>query len=417
MIRWVSLLFGLWAATSLAQRPPVDPDDKALEDAFLPPGERAPPPSGQTGVGADVPPPKIAEQAAETPEERAEAELLSKLDGTSEDAEFAALLKQAAPLGPLYALRVAEKWAVNAGATGSPTRAASAKAWLLACGPGTVKELMRCRGRALDALRGAGGAAKAEAAKLEEADRCVASASPGAEDRACLAKASALYRRTRDKLMLARAALAGLEPEDIARRRAALKLCPEPRCASLRAIVLEQLVPEELERGAAEQAVRDALEAVRQRQLTLPAAQRLYARTDVLDRACAAFEQKAPRGKCRVLEREVLGGYVFRDYSRTNAGAAEGLAPAEARVATDHYAVLLTPCLQQYGEKTGSGRYKLSWTILNDGRVTNVAAVNVDPKGRLMGCLKDQFTRWRYPRYKGEYQHVEQEFRVSGTTR
>ncbi|HVE81303.1 MAG TPA: hypothetical protein VND93_00580, partial [Myxococcales bacterium] len=65
----------------------------------------------------------------------------------------------------------------------------------------------------------------------------------------------------------------------------------------------------------------------------------------------------------------------------------------------------------------GSGRYKISWTILNDGHVTNVDAINVDPHGRLMGCLKGQFAHWRYPRYKGEWQHVEQEFRVSGTTR
>jgi hypothetical protein len=34
-----------------------------------------------------------------------------------------------------------------------------------------------------------------------------------------------------------------------------------------------------------------------------------------------------------------------------------------------------------------------------------------------MGCIKRQFAHWRYPRYQGEWQHVEQEFRVSGTTR
>ena len=106
--------------------------------------------------------------------------------------------------------------------------------------------------------------------------------------------------------------------------------------------------------------------------------------------------------------------FLFHDYSRASR---ETLPRDEAREATDHYAVLLTSCLQEFGEKSGSGRYKVSWTILNDGHVTNVAAVNVDPQGQLLRCLKSQFAHWRYPRYKGEWQHVEQEFRVSGTTR
>jgi hypothetical protein len=295
------------------------------------------------------------------------------------------------------------------------SRGARAKAWLLACGPGPAKEVARCRSRALDAMGEAGGAFKAEAAKLEEADRCVASAAPG--DHACLAKAAAEYRKSRDRLMLARATLAGLEPEDDGKRRAALQLCPEPRCASMRAGVLEQLSSDALQQGTAEQAVRDALDAVKQRQSALPAAQRLYARTDALDRACAAYDRETAPGKCRALERQVLGGWVFRDYSRASATAREGLPSAQAREVTDQYAVLLGPCLQEFGEKSGSGRYKVSWTILNDGHVTNVEAVNVDPKGRLIGCLKGQFTRWRYPKYKGEWQHVEQEFHVSGTTR
>ena len=417
MRRWIVPLAALWAAASPAQKPSTDAEDRALEEAFDPPGAREAPPPPPGKLDADVPPPRIAEQAAETEEERAEREFAARLDAASTEPELAVLARQAAALGPLVSLQVAEQWAINAASTQSPSRPARARAWLLACGPGPNKEVARCRSRALEAMRECGGALKAEVAKLEEADRCVASATPGPEDRACLAKASAVYRRNRDRLMLARAALAGLEPEDVTRRRAALKLCPEPRCASLRAAVLEQLASEELEKGAADQAVRDALDAVRLRQSALPASQRLYARTEILDRTCAALEQKAPRGKCRAMEQQVLGGYVFRDYSRTNASAREGLAPAEARVATDHYSVLLTPCLQEYGEKSGSGRYKISWTILNDGHVTNVEAVNVDPRGRLMGCLKSQFTRWRYPRYKGEYQHVEQEFRVSGTNR
>lgn len=412
MIRRVVPLAALWAAASLAQQPSVTDEERELEEAFAPPGSHAPPPAPGK-IDADVPPPRVAAQAEETEEERAERELGAKLDTAESDAEYAAVARQAAALGPLLSLQVAERWAMSAAASQAPTRGARAKAWLLACGPGAAKEVARCRNRALDAMGEAGGPFKAEAAKLEEADKCVASAAPG--DHACLSKALAAYRKSRDRLMLARATLAGLEPEDDAKRRAALRLCPEPRCATIRAGVLEQFSSDALQKGAAEQAVRDALDAVRQRQSALPAAQRMYARTDALDRACAAYDRETAHGKCRTLEHQVLGGYVFRDYSRAN--PRDSLPAAQAREATDHYAVLLTPCLQEFGEKSGSGRYKVSWTILNDGRVTNVAAVNVDPNGRLLGCIKGQFGRWRYPRYKGEWQHVEQEFRVSGTTR
>lgn len=415
---------GLCAAAppATAQQPATpDAEAKALEDAFAPP-DAPKAAAGPKHMDADVPPPKAAEQAAETPEERAERELASRLSAVgaeTTDAEMAALLKQATALGALMALQVHERWAISAAAERSPTQAARAKAWLNACGPGTLKEAMRCRARALDVLGGAGGASKAEAAKVEEADRCVADASEGG-DRACLRKAASIYQKTRDRLMQMRAALAALDPDQSDQRRSALKLCPEPRCATLRAGVLEQLSGDELHSGspeAVEQAVRDALEAVKLRQSALPASERFYARTDALDRACAAHDRAAGRGKCRAMEQQVLGGYVFRDYSRKSAGASQGLPVAEAREVTDHYTPLLASCLQQHGEKSGSGRYKVRWTILNDGRVTNVEAVNVDPAGRLMGCLKSQFARWRYPKYRGEWQHVEQEFLVSGTTR
>ncbi|HYV45362.1 MAG TPA: hypothetical protein VFA20_10895 [Myxococcaceae bacterium] len=418
MIRRLAPLAALLAATSFAQQPTAaasspDAEDKALEDAFAAPGSKAPPPPpGKGKMDADVPPPKVGEQAAETEEERAERELGAKLDAAGEDAEFAALARPAAALGPLMTLQLMEKWAMTSASTHAPAAGAHARAWLLACGPGSSKEVARCRAKALDTLRDAGPAFKAEATRLEEADHCVASAAPG--DHACLPKAIAAYKKSRDRLMLARATLAGLEPEDEAKRRAALKLCPEPRCASLRAGVLEQLASDELQKNAAEQAARDALEAVKLRQSALPASLRLYARTDALDRACAAYDHQTSPGKCRVLERQVLGGYVFHDYSRTSR---DTLPSSTAREATDHYAVLLTSCLQEFGEKSGSGRYKLSWTILNDGHVTNVDAVNVDPQGQLIRCLKSQFAHWRYPRYKGEWQHVEQEFRVGGTAR
>src|SRR5207249_2751318 len=100
------------------------------------------------------------------------------------------------------------------------------------------------------------------------------------------------------------------------KRRAALRLCPEPRCAPLRAEVLEGISAVELSAAQAEPAARDALEAVKQRRLALPASERLYARTPALERACATYEAATSKGKCRALEHQILGDYVFRDYSR-----------------------------------------------------------------------------------------------------
>jgi hypothetical protein len=59
-------------------------------------------------------------------------------------------------------------------------------------------------------------------------------------------------------------------------------------------------------------------------------------------------------------------------------------------------------------------RYTVRWAVLNDGRVD---AVHLDKKtrdaGPLAECLRNQFAFWRYPRYEGELQHIEQTFLVS----
>ena len=106
---------------------------------------------------------------------------------------------------------------------------------------------------------------------------------------------------------------------------------------------------------------------------------------------------------------------MFHDFSRTRPLATEGLSREDARRVQDEYAVLLHPCLKANGEKSGGGRYPIGWMILNDGRVTDVHVSPADPEGALVTCLRAQFARWRYPKYSGEWQHVEQEFRVSST--
>jgi len=65
-------------------------------------------------------------------------------------------------------------------------------------------------------------------------------------------------------------------------------------------------------------------------------------------------------------------------------------------------------------EPPAAEHYGVRWIVLNDGHVD---AVHMDRKDKdqtpLAECLRAQFAVWRYPRYRGEWQHVEQRFLVS----
>lgn len=405
--RVLAIFLGALALSAPAQVKPTDEDE--LEAAFEP--DRPRPAADDAGPGrmdADVPAPRTAPRPVLSDEEKAESLFAEKLLRAATDAALAELSKEARALGPSAAEQVARRRALIAVDLRQKTAPVLARTWLLSCG---AEKVDGCRTAALEAMAETPGPARAEAERVREADGCVRRAEGGG-DAACLVQAVAVYRKGKDKLMLARATLAKGAPKTPAAWKAIGKLCAEPRCGPFRASALETLAKELLAAGDGAGAARAALEAVKLRQGALPASRRPYARTAALDEACAAYGS----GPCRALEKQILGGYVFHDFSRKTVQG-PGLPPEEAKKVTDHYQVSLEPCLQQYGEKSGSGRYRISWTLLNDGRVTNVNAVNVDPEGALMGCLKAQLARWRYPKYRGEWQHVEQEFRVSGTAR
>lgn len=62
--------------------------------------------------------------------------------------------------------------------------------------------------------------------------------------------------------------------------------------------------------------------------------------------------------------------------------------------------------------------YEVRWMVLNDGRVGDVHLKRkTDEESPLGQCLRDQFAVWRYPKYQGEFQHVEQRFTVSALKR
>jgi len=56
--------------------------------------------------------------------------------------------------------------------------------------------------------------------------------------------------------------------------------------------------------------------------------------------------------------------------------------------------------------------------VFNDGRVGEVHfAQRALDDSELGLCLKAQFETWRYPRYDGEWQHVEQAFTITAVER
>ncbi len=159
------------------------------------------------------------------------------------------------------------------------------------------------------------------------------------------------------------------------------------------------------------QSVGHALTAVRLRQQASRASERLYARTDVLDDACAALDEKQGAGACRKLEQKVLGGPVFHDPSQGTT-LMDGLPPEMLRSVHAEFGPLLTPCLQAEARRS-SGTVQVSWVVLNDGRIADLAVRQQPATSALSTCLRGQLARWRYPKYRGEWQHVEQEFRLT----
>jgi hypothetical protein len=82
-----------------------------------------------------------------------------------------------------------------------------------------------------------------------------------------------------------------------------------------------------------------------------------------------------------------------------------------------HYGFTLQPCLEQQAARLippAEERYDLRWVVLNDG---TVSALHMDRKDReegpLAACLREKLSLWRYPRFEGELQIIQQQFLVT----
>jgi len=150
---------------------------------------------------------------------------------------------------------------------------------------------------------------------------------------------------------------------------------------------------------------------------TLPEAERRWARTPEWDAACRAYEEKAGAGAGRAMEQRLLGTYVFTDFSRRTSG--DGLDGDTVRTVNAHYEPLLQPCLAEQARRLvapDAMEFMVYWMVFNDGRVGEVHLRRDLDETPLAKCLKGSFSDWRYPRYQGEWQHVEQKFMVRATT-
>jgi hypothetical protein len=149
----------------------------------------------------------------------------------------------------------------------------------------------------------------------------------------------------------------------------------------------------------------------------------VLARTSEVERACAALDSRAGPGHCRHVLHEAEGHYTLKDlkdFSKQTAKG-EGLTPEAVKEVHDVFGGMIQDCLISEADRLEppqSERYTLSWVVRNDGRVDQVHLDKRDrDQGPLALCLRGQFTLWRYPRYRGELQHVEQAFVVSARER
>lgn len=432
-----------WPEGTSSERPSraafdvAPPSEEALAAAFDAPS----PPSAPAAAPRSVPP-----QATTSPVDSgtdARAAFADRLAQAKrlvtakryEEAKTAVdeLLQRSATMGPFEVQRAHELLCTLSLKTkDAKTARWAAESWLAACGPERVD---RCRAQASRAWTQAAGLSPPSAHSRERikqvraADDCVRRAEQTKKaSAACWTAAVSLYQRMQDNLMLARAqlakgmALAGEAnrlQEAIAVLTRAERQCQEPRCLPLRRRALQTLANAQLKADDPEGAARTLLAEVRLAAVDLPEEQKPFVRSDKLDRVCARFDERAGAGACRRLEKQLYRDYTFRDFSLERSG--QGLSSERVKAVNEHFSVLLQECLAHEAERLvppASERYDIRWMVTREGRVDQVTMGRKDQQDSpLATCLRQQFKTWRYPRYEGEAQHVEQSFTLNARER
>lgn len=334
--------------------------------------------------------------------------------------------REAKTLGAADRLKAAELTfkVAFAGKDAEAARAA-ARLWLEACVGDAVDV---CRAQALGGLASTGQlsldtSVRDEVQAVLKAEACLKKSERARKAERCLADSEALAAQRQDVYLQSRAAyvraLAAPEGKRLAHLTAVDERCTSLGCLSVRRRALAEL----LSRARADRRVDEAARlSLRDAQLLATASaepERQWVRTAEVDSTCAAYDEAHGQGACRKLERQITGRWTFRDFSKEE--ARDGLSADQVRTVNEHYAPLLQECLTAQARRLkppDAVRYELRWMVFNDGRVGEVHFKDAaHERSALASCLREQFSTWRYPRYEGEWQHVEQAFTVTAVER
>ena len=312
-------------------------------------------------------------------------------------------------------------------AGGDPATASNAaEAWRLACGP---EKADSCRSAA---IAGLGSVAKLKGAdknvakqlrELQDAEVCAAKTEKAPKPQPCESTALHLAAKEKDgylaqKLHLGQALREEDEKKQVALLEKAEGQCTKLQCAALRRKALGKLIQHARAKNDVDAAVKYALREVAVIMAALPEENKAWARTGMLDQTCVSYDTAHTPGSCRALEKKTLGRWTFHDYSKDQAG--EGLSADQVRSVNEHFAPLLQECLSEQARRMtppDAQRFEVRWVVFNDGRVGEVHLKKEHDESPLAKCLRAQFAGWRYPKYQGEYQNVEQSFTVTAVVR
>jgi hypothetical protein len=309
----------------------------------------------------------------------------------------------------------------------APTAQDAARSWLKTCGGDGIDG---CRAQALNALlstsrldAAAAKAVREEVADLQKAERCVKGAERAKKVDACLSDADAFAKHSKDGFLLAKVAYVRALAAPEGRQPALLTqldaTCDDAACLPVRRKALAQLMAKAKAEKKPDEVARLALKDAHALSTTLPPPERAWGRPPETDVACASFDATQGPGACRKLEKQLFGQWTFRDFSKDK--PKEGLSREQVLAVNEHYAPLLQECLAAQAKRLtppDAVRYEVRWMVFNDGRVGEVhfKQASLD-QSELASCLRSQFETWRYPRYEGEWQHVEQAFTVTAVER
>lgn len=312
---------------------------------------------------------------------------------------------------------------IEAAVPDADAAADAAEAWLRACGPEKAESCRSAAVAAVNALAKREKKLTPRARALADDETCAAKAERAPKPQPCEATASKRAERRDDGWLVQKLALARALRESDAGRQAALLekaegRCDAAPCAALRRRALTKLLGHARARGDVDAALGFALREVAVINAALPEPERRWQRTAALEQTCAAYDKAHGAGTCRGVEKKTLGYWTFRDWSRDAAGT--GLSAEQVRTVNEHFSPLLQECLGEQARRMtppDAARFEVRWVVFNDGRVGEAHLRRDLDDSLLAKCLRAQFSGWRYPRYEGEFQNVEQSFTVTATER